>query len=139
MTDFADQFLAASRAIRACLERELQPLGMHAGQNLLLARLLHEDGLTPGELADRIGVETPTVTRMAQRMERVGLVRRVPDGADRRLVRVYLTEAGARLRALMPSATRAVAERALEGFTAEERERFAAFLRRMNRTLESAD
>jgi DNA-binding MarR family transcriptional regulator len=139
MTDLSAAFWAASRAIRAEMERELQRHGLHAGQHLLVARLLREDGLTPGELADRIGVETPTVTRMAQRMERAGLVRRVPDRRDRRLVRIYLTEAGERLRAVVPAATRAVVERALDGFSPAERERFAAFLGRMTRNLELGD
>jgi DNA-binding MarR family transcriptional regulator len=138
MTEFGSAFWEASRAIKAGRGRALRAHGLHAGQNLMLEQLWREDGLTPGELARRIGIETPTVTRMAQRMERAGFVRRVPDAADRRLVRVRLTEAGRRLEAVLPNAMAESDEEALAGFSPEERRRFVEFLRRMAATLEGS-
>jgi DNA-binding MarR family transcriptional regulator len=138
MQEFGAAFWEASRAIRAYRGRALQAHGLHAGQNVMLEQLWREDGLTPGELAELIGIETPTVTRMAQRMERAGFVRRVPDMADRRLVRVRLTEAGQRLRAVIPAAMARADEQALAGFTPAERGRFVDFLRRTARNLEGA-
>jgi DNA-binding MarR family transcriptional regulator len=138
MTEFGAAFREASRAIGAERGRALRGLGLHAGQELLLGELWREDGLTPGELAARMGVETPTVTRMAQRMERAGFVRRRPDAADRRLVRVHLTEAGQRLRASVPTAMAWADEAALAGFSARERARFVGFLDRVARNLDSS-
>jgi MarR family len=45
-------------------------------------------GLTAGELADRTGLTTGATTRLIDRLERRGRVRRVADPADRRRVRV---------------------------------------------------
>jgi DNA-binding MarR family transcriptional regulator len=131
VTDFGAAFREAARAVRDGRVRALRAYGLHAGQELMLAQLWREDGLTPGELAGRIGLETPTVTRMAQRMERAGFVRRQPDTADRRLVRVYLTETGQRLRAAVPAALARADEAALAGFSPAERARFVRFLRRL--------
>src|SRR5919204_4440030 len=104
MTEFGAAFREASRAIGAERGRALRGLGLHAGQVLLLGELWREDGLTPGELAARMGVETPTVTRMAQRMERAGFVQRRPDPADPRLGRRPPTQGGPRPRARGPPA-----------------------------------
>jgi len=48
--------------------------GVRVGQNLLLEVLWGTDGLTPGDLADRLHVATPTVVKSANRMEASGLL-----------------------------------------------------------------
>ncbi|MEU6727286.1 MarR family transcriptional regulator [Nonomuraea wenchangensis] len=80
------------------LAAALVPLGLHAGQEMLLNQLWREDGLTQSELIARLGVEPPTVTKTLQRLERAGFVRRSPDPDRPRLIRVHLTEAGKALR-----------------------------------------
>src|SRR5262249_2158915 len=135
MEDVGAAFWEASRAVRARRERVLRTHGVHAGQDLLLERLWRGDGLTPGELAERIGVETPTGTRMAQRMERAGLVRRVKSTADRRLVRVHLTAAGLGLRSVLPALIARADAQALDGFSPLERARFVELLGRVTRNL----
>jgi DNA-binding MarR family transcriptional regulator len=52
------------------------------------------EGLLVGEVAGRLITRSPDVTRIVDRLERQGLARRTPDEADRRAVRVHLTEAG---------------------------------------------
>jgi DNA-binding MarR family transcriptional regulator len=51
---------------------------------------------TAGELARRVGRTTGAVTRMIDRLERGGFVRRVPSRTDRRSVRVEPTPEGLR-------------------------------------------
>jgi len=91
--------------------------------------------LTPGELAQRIGVETPTVTRAAQRMEATGLVRRIPDPDDARLVRVYLTERGREVQTLLPALLHTATEEVLAGLTQEERTGLVRLLKRVQKNL----
>jgi len=134
-----DEFLAvltyASRAVKAHLESRLLAYNVHAGQQFILERLGLEDGLTPGELAQRIGVETPTVTRAAQRMEVTGLVRRIPDLDDARLVRVYLTERGREVQKLLPSVLRSATEEVLAGLTQDERVDLVRLLKHVQKNL----
>jgi len=73
-------------------------VGLHRGQNRLLRALWDREGLTHGDLAEALGVAPATVTRMVQRMERGGFVRREADAEDQRISRVYLTERGRAVR-----------------------------------------
>ena len=134
-----DEFLAVltsvSRAVKAHLESRLLSHGVHAGQQFILESLWREDGLTPGELAHRIGVETPTVTRAAQRMEVTGLVRRIPDPEDARLVRVYLTERGREVQMLLPALLSSATEEVLAGLTQEDRTELVRLLKRVQKNL----
>ncbi|HEV2094060.1 MAG TPA: MarR family transcriptional regulator [Rubrobacter sp.] len=72
----------------------LAEVGLHVGQEMVLVELWQADGLRGGELACRLGVEPPTVTKMLRRLEDCGLVERRPDPADARSFRVHLTEKG---------------------------------------------
>lgn len=53
-----------------------------------------EGPLTMGDLAQRSGATEKTITGIVDRLEREGLVKRVRDDADRRVVRVELTRKG---------------------------------------------
>lgn len=80
-----------AKAQRARLAVLLAPHGLHPGQDSLLVLLWAHPGLRQAELARRLGIEPPTVTRMVQRLERAGLVERQRDPHDARLVRVRAT------------------------------------------------
>lgn len=49
---------------------------------------------TPGQLADNLGLSSGAMTHRLDRMERAGLVRRLPDAEDRRSLQIELTDAG---------------------------------------------
>ncbi|UUZ92144.1 MarR family transcriptional regulator [Paenibacillus sp. P25] len=78
-------------------DEALKRLGLHAGQEFVLFLLREEDGLSQSQLAARLKLELPTITKSVQRMERIGLVRRHVDEQDTRISRVYLTELGREL------------------------------------------
>jgi DNA-binding MarR family transcriptional regulator len=121
----------ASKGLKAASADVLRALGVHIGQNFLLDELWREDRLTTGDLARRIGVEVPTVTRMTQRMEAAGLVTRERDEADRRVVRIALTPLGESLRGPVPAALDRVGARALQGLDDDERRQLIALLDRV--------
>jgi len=79
------------RAHRARLAALLAPHGLHAGQEALLLVVWTQPGLRQAALADRLGVEPPTVSRMLERLERAGLVQRKRDANDGRLWRIHPT------------------------------------------------
>ena len=88
----------ACKAHRGSVGAVLAEVGLHVGQEMVLLHLWRQDGLTPSELAERLGVEPPTVTNMLSRMEKAGLLERCRDTGDARCTRVYLTEKGRELR-----------------------------------------
>jgi DNA-binding MarR family transcriptional regulator len=90
-------------------------------------------GLSAGELATQAGLTAGAVTGVIDRLEKVGYARRVPDRADRRRVKVEVTQA------FYDSAERIWGPLAADWhsklskrFTIEELERITAFLRTTN-------
>ena len=75
-------------------EERCQKIGLHTGQELVIFRLLEEDGLSQSQLATKIGVEIGTIAKTVQRMEKEGVLIRRQDAEDARISRVYLTEKG---------------------------------------------
>ncbi len=84
----------AVRAHRADLTHRLALLGLHPGQELIVVDLHEHPGSTQTELVARMGIEQPTIAKAVSRMERSGFVERVQDDADRRVVRLRLSEQG---------------------------------------------
>lgn len=80
---------AMARAHRARLGALLAPHGLHAGQDLLLLAIWDSPGLRQAALAEQLGVEAPTITRMVQRLERGGMIERRADPHDGRVMLVY--------------------------------------------------
>ena len=115
--EFQAVFWGTKRALAEAANVAYQRHGVRDGQQFLLMALWDEDGLAPGELARRLGLATPTVTRAAIRMEGAGLVTRHPDLDDRRLVRIHLTERGRELEHVLDKEMRALSERALATLT----------------------
>jgi DNA-binding MarR family transcriptional regulator len=82
------------KAHRNRVQTRLSEIGLYAGQEMILMRLCEAQGVTQSQLVDDLCVEPPTVTKMLQRMESVGLVERRQDSEDARVSRVYLTAQG---------------------------------------------
>ncbi|MCL6091836.1 MAG: MarR family winged helix-turn-helix transcriptional regulator [Actinobacteria bacterium] len=85
-------------------ERQARAAGLTPAQHqLLLAVRGHGDRLAPtiGEVADYLLLRHHSVVGLVDRAEAAGLVYRLRDGDDHRIVRLYLTDEGAeRLEAL---------------------------------------
>jgi MarR family transcriptional regulator, organic hydroperoxide resistance regulator len=126
---FQQSFWAAKRLLARASANAFAQHGVHEGQQYLLRCLWAEDGLAPGELARRLGLATPTVTRAAARMEAAGLLRRVPHERDRRLVRLFLTDRGRLLEKDIGREIDNLSKRALASLDQAER---AAFVRYLN-------
>src|SRR6266702_1225637 len=119
--DFQTAFWATKHALSMATATAFSRHGVHEGQQFILRQLWAEDGQTPGEIARRLGLATPTVTRAATRMEAAGLLRREPHQRDRRLVRLVLTERGRALEDVIGNEMHRLSERALATFDPSER------------------
>jgi MarR family transcriptional regulator, organic hydroperoxide resistance regulator len=111
---------------------------VRVGQHMVLSVLWDEDGLSPGELARRLGVATPTIVNTATRMEEAGLVVRRPDAADARLVRLFLTERGRAAREPVRAARAEVERRVTAGLSAAEEEGLRVALAKIVEVLRAA-
>jgi MarR family transcriptional regulator, organic hydroperoxide resistance regulator len=133
--DFQTAFWAAKHALSMVTAAAFSRHGVHEGQQFILRCLWAQDGLTPGEVARRLGLATPTVTRAATRMEAAGLLFREPHPSDRRLVRLRLTERGRSLEDAIAAETDTLTERALASFGPAERQAIITALTAIRRNL----
>ncbi|MBI2678100.1 MAG: MarR family transcriptional regulator [Candidatus Koribacter versatilis] len=102
-------------------DHALAPLGLTAKQGAMMLSLKLGEATMAAELARTYSVDMSAVTRMLDRMEKKGLVRRERDTADRRKVRLRLTAAGEeKLQEAVPVGA-AVANRAWGNVTMAER------------------
>lgn len=101
--------------------RLLSELGLHAGQEMILCSLWQSDGLSQTELAEELGVQPATVTKMLNRMVRNGLVERRKDSTDQRISRVFLTDKGWELREPVVQVWQKLEEETINQLSLEER------------------
>lgn len=85
---------AANMAIQRSYKPMLDRLGLTYPQYLALHVLWEEDGRTIGAIAQRLSLESSTVTPLVKRLEAAGLLMRERDPQDERQVRVRLTPVG---------------------------------------------
>ena len=121
MNEFLSIFTRASKLMRDAADQAMRRHGVRVGQNLLLEVLWETDVLTPGELADRLHIATPTVVKSATRMQASGLLTRRRDEHDARLVRLYLTDRGRSVRTAIETERDNLAKRATATLTDSER------------------
>src|SRR4051812_7165344 len=85
-------------AFRSALERHMGNIGLHSGQVFVLFELWREDGLRQVDLARRLSVSAPTISKMLKGLVEVSLVNVRSAEGDGRSSRVYLTDSGKQIR-----------------------------------------
>jgi len=122
----------------AALDRELSadkrlaPLELSAAQFIIIANLAGaEEPKSASDLCKGISYDPGAMTRMLDRLERRGLVRRVPNPDDRRAFQLELTDEGKAVLPKLRVASMKALNRMLDGFTAKEAKQFEGYLLRM--------
>ncbi|MFF3766334.1 MarR family winged helix-turn-helix transcriptional regulator [Streptomyces sp. NPDC001922] len=119
----AEQLLRLTRRLHRAQQRHLEPLGLTPAQSRLLRAVMHfAEPPRMADLAERLEVVPRAVTTLVDALEARGSVRRVPDPANRRVVRIEVTDAGRATLRQLRRARRAAAEEILAPLTAEQRE-----------------
>lgn len=97
-----------------------------------ILRLLADSGpLRPGELAVRLAVEAPHITRQVHRLEELDYLERVADPGDRRAHRVQLTPAGRDAADRIRTVSQRRVQHALAQWSPQDRQQLAMLFRRM--------
>jgi DNA-binding MarR family transcriptional regulator len=89
---------AASRAMTAVYAPLLEGLELTYPQYLVLLVLWDHDGERVSHIGDRLQLDSATLTPLLKRFEARGLVERRRSAADERVVEVFLTAEGKRLK-----------------------------------------
>jgi MarR family transcriptional regulator for hemolysin len=84
-----------ARRWRSLLDERLRLIGQSSARMEALAAIINSPSLSAQvDIAKRLRIEGPTMTRMLDTLEADGLVERLPDPADRRTKQLRLTPEG---------------------------------------------
>ena len=113
------------------IDRRAAEIGITGAQWVVLIRIASGVGATAAELCRVIRYDSGSMTRMLDRLEKRGLIRRDRCAEDRRIVRLSLTDLGKELYPQLTPIAVDVLNRLLKGFSAEEAALLMKFLDRM--------
>lgn len=119
------------------IEQDLAAHGfaLNLSQFLVLRKLDVLGPMSATELSRAIDHNPGAMTRLLDRLESAGLVRRCPLAGDRRALRIELTAAGSALSVQLKASADRAAEHALRTLDAGEREQFIGLLERVRASL----
>lgn len=111
----------------------LRPHGITPTQyNVLrILRGTGPEGLACGAVVERLVTRDPDITRLLDRLEKLGLATRIRDGEDRRVVRSQITPQGLELLASLDGPVNALHLAQLSALDADELKTLSALLGRL--------
>jgi len=127
-----------SRELTTALERRLAPHDITTQQAALLINAARGE-TSPKRLTSLLGTDTAGMTRLLDRLEDKGLVKRHSNPGDRRAIIIEVTQKG---RALVPAVAPAFgrsAQQLLTGLSAAEVGQLTGLLQRMLTNLDPTD
>ncbi len=128
-------FHTTFRFLHSSSMEELRESGLRPPQAFFLGFLRHAGKLNISAISRLTNVTPSTGTRFIERLEKAGMVERVLDESDRRVVTVRLTEKGEKVSAEFQSAIDERFRKALEGVDPADLEAFMRVLQKMNENL----
>ncbi len=129
----------AYRTFCRIVDPQLRKLGFATSQLPVLAALKHGKRLAQAELARIARVEQSSMAQLLNRMERDGLIERLPDPADKRSRLIALTASAARRMPKGKAIMDATVDVALAGFSKIEVRQLGDLMQRVLDNLERAE
>jgi len=129
------------RVVRQIINRPIEALiergGLTGPQQSAMQVLVESDGLSLKDLSKELGLAHSTVSGIVDRLEKQGLVKRQTDEADRRLVKLVVTDQVRKfLRETWPALEMHPLAEALRAATPAERQQVVQGVRTLRRLLE---
>ena len=126
---------SAARLSRTALAARLLNHGFYAGQDQIMLALDHEDGQTPGQLAARLGVRPPTITKTINRLQVQGFLDKRASEIDARQANIFLTNTGREAIRAIEKSVRKTEKQALKGLDNKEQKALSKLLSRVEANL----
>lgn len=122
---------SAARLSRTALAARLLDHGFYAGQDQIMLALSQADGQTPGQLASKLGVRPPTITKTINRLQAQGVLDKRASEEDARQAHIFLTERGRDAIRAIEKSVRKTEKQAFKGFDKKEQKALSKFLSRI--------
>ena len=114
----------------------LEPLGLTYPQYLAMVALWESEPLKVNELAERLSLDSGTLSPLLKRLEAAGLVERSRSVKDERSVEIALTAAGRNLQKKAPEVVSRISD--LFGLKTEDMRRLQKTLRSIGERMEES-
>src|SRR5687768_10152694 len=125
-----------ARRWRSLLDERLRLIGQSSARMEALAAIINSPALSAQvDIARRLRIEGPTMTRMLDTLEADGLVERLPDPSDRRTKQLRLTEQGEKVLEDIFAIADELRDRLLDGLPADKVDELNAFLMQLTERL----
>jgi DNA-binding MarR family transcriptional regulator len=115
----------------SAIDRELESYDVTSAQYIIMGQLAYSLADSSSGLCKGIAYDPGAMTRMVDRLEAKGLIRRVRSEDDRRAVKLDLTDEGKALFPKMRVKVIGVLNHLLRGFTKSEARQLEGLLQRM--------
>lgn len=126
---------SAARLSRTALAARLLSHGFYAGQDQIMMALDAEDGQTPGQLAGRLGVRPPTITKTINRLQVQGFLEKRASDSDARQAHIFLTDSGRQAIKAIAKSVRKTEKLALKGLDKKDVKSLSKLLARVEGNL----
>jgi len=113
------------------LDRELARFDISAAQLIVLASVANQEADSAARLCKSISYDPGAMTRMIDRLQQKGLIRRIPNREDRRATNLEITAAGKALYPQLLAAKETVQAKFVRGFSEGEIRKLEQLLNRM--------
>jgi DNA-binding MarR family transcriptional regulator len=111
--------------------RVVQPLGLTIIEWYILRALYERDGQHASELARAVGRAATSFTPNLDKLQEKGFVERKPDSADRRAVRIFLTDKALGMKSKLVSGAKELDQRVRQLFDSEDFEVFQQIIHQL--------
>lgn len=129
---------SAARLSRTVLAARLNGHGFYAGQDQIMLALNHLDGQSPSELAARLGVRPPTITKTINRLQAQGVLEKRASQEDARQTHIFLTESGRETIKAIEKSVKKTEKQALRGLDKKDQKSLAKYLAKIEANLAGA-
>lgn len=124
--------LARARTkLAKAVDIELAQHDITHAQGSMLLMLNSGNYSTAAELSRELYIDSASITRMIDRLEKRGLIQRMPRGDDRRVINLRLTEVGVELADKLPDLYVGVLNHSFAEFNGDEVETLKILLRKL--------
>jgi len=113
------------------IARELQPFGLSSGHHPFLLAVYRHPGNSQDAIAEHLVIDKSTTAKAIKVLEESGFIYRIVDSKDRRAHRVFITEKGKEIGAILDQILLKWQETLFQGFSPEEKRIAKNLVKRM--------
>jgi MarR family transcriptional regulator for hemolysin len=126
-----DETFAFNRKLRAFFDARVRERGLTLARARALMALSRRGALNQRELAEELEIETPTLVRVLDSMEKQGLIERRAEENDRRVKQIHMTAQGLAAYETVHALSAELREELMSNVAAEEISTTLDVIRRM--------